>query len=424
MNNSYLRAESEVGLQENQIEQWLNDYLQDYQDIKNILILPPDISRLNSYAGNIVRMLFRRFADAQIDIMPALGTHTPMTDEEIAKMYWGLPNNCFINHDWRHDTVKVGEVPADFVDRISEGYMADSVAVEVNKRLLDPKYDLIISVGQVVPHEVVGFANYTKNIMVGCGGRNMINQSHYLGALYGMERIMGRADTPVRRLYNYGVNQFLSDIPLLYILTVTTVNRQGLNVEAVSIGRGDDLFFETAKVSRIKNLDFLDKPLKKVVVYLDPEEFKTTWVGNKSIYRTRMAIADGGELLVIAPALHGCGEDPENDRLIKKYGYIGRDRVLEAVRHNSDLRDNLSVAAHLIHGSSEGRFKITYSPGKMTQEQISSINYDYLSLESALNHYDVAQLKDGFNVVNGEEIFFVSNPAIGLWATQSRFEQR
>ncbi|MDK2811753.1 MAG: hypothetical protein PWR27_2462 [Petroclostridium sp.] len=422
MKNRYLTAKSPNGISAQEIEQNISEYLGNYSGIKNILILPPDISRLNSYAGDIVNMLYKYFKDVNIDIMPALGTHTPMTDGEITKMFGAIPRDRFVAHNWRNDTVKVGEVPADYVKEISDGYMDNSIDVEVNKRLLDKKYDLIISIGQVVPHEIAGFASYTKNIMVGCGGSKMINQSHYLGALYGMERIMGRADTPVRKLYNYGVNNFLSHIPLIYILTVTTIDKSGLKVEAVSIGTGDELFFQTAKVSHEKNLNFLDKPIQKAVVYLDPEEFKTTWIGNKSIYRTRMAIADGGELIVIAPALHACGEDLENDRLIKKYGYICRDEVLDAVRNNEDLRNNLSVAAHLIHGSSEGRFKITYAPGKMTKEQVLSIKYDYMPIEDALKMYDINSLKDGFNTVNGEEIFYVSNPALGLWTTRSRFD--
>lgn len=423
MRNRHLTARLPGGITEQEIERNIHEYLKDYSMAKYVLILPPDISRLSSYAGNIVNILYRYFQKAEIDIMPALGTHIPMSESEIRKMYGPVPCNRFIAHDWRNDTVKIGQVPASFVKEISGGYVDVGIDVEVNQRLLDRKYDLIISVGQVVPHEVAGFANYAKNILVGCGGSSMINQSHYLGALYGMERIMGRVDNPVSKLYNYAANRFLSDIPLVYILTVTTLDKTGVKVEAVSIGTGDELFSETAKVSYEKNINFLDKPIKKAVVYLDPEKFRTTWVGNKSIYRTRMAMADGGEILVIAPALQGCGEDLENDRLIKKYGYMARDRVIEAVSNDQDLRNNLSVAAHLIHGFSEGRFRITYAPGKMAKEQILSIKYDYLPLEDALKMYDVSRLRDGFNTVDGSEIFYVSNPALGLWTTRSRFEQ-
>lgn len=423
MVNRYLTAQDGSGISDEALESELHAYFKEYQEAKRVLLLPPDISRLHSHAGKITNILYSYFSKAQIDIMPALGTHMPMSDREISKMFGSLPRNRFVDHDWRNETVKVGEVSADYIKEISDGFMETAIAVEVNRRLLNAEYDLIVSVGQVVPHEVSGFANYTKNILVGCGGSNMINNSHYLGALYGMERIMGRSDNPVRKLYNFAAQRFLSHIPLKYVLTVTTAAECGVNVEAVSIGTGDELFYNTAKISQAKNLTFLEKPIKKAVVYLEPGKFKTTWVGNKAIYRTRMAIADGGELLVIAPDLERCGEDLENDRLIKKYGYICRDEVVAAVSQNEDLRNNLSVAAHLIHGSSEGRFSITYAPGKMAKEQTLAIKYDYMPLAEALKKYDVAALRDGFNDVGGEEIFYVSNPALGLWTTKSRFAQ-
>lgn len=421
MQNRYLLATQTTGLSYDEVKHSIVDYFTGFAKVQKILIVPPDISRSNSYAGPIVEMLYRHFPAAEIDILPALGTHMPMSAPEIKKMYGQIPLSKFMVHDWRHDTVEVGRVSANYMRELSQNLLDYDLAVDVSKHVLNPAYDLVISVGQVVPHEVAGFANYTKNIVVGCGGRNMINQSHYLGALYGMERIMGRKDNPVRRLYNYAVQEFLAPVPLVYILTVTTLDRTGLKVEGLSIGVGDELFAKTAALSAQKNMTFLEQPVQKAVVYLDPEKFKTTWVGNKAIYRTRMAIADGGELLVIAPALESCGEDLENDRLIKKFGYLKQDDVLAAVQGDSELGENLSVAAHLIHGSSEGRFKITYAAGKMSREQVVSLKYDYMKLDEALEKYDCAGMSEGFNLVQGEEVFFVSNPALGLWTTRERF---
>jgi len=166
----------------------------------------------------------------------------------------------------------------------------------------------------------------------------------------------------------------------------------------------------------------LDEPLKKVVVFLDPHEFKSTWLGNKSIYRTRMAMADGGELIVLAPGLKEFGEDPEIDRLIRKYGYVGTERVLKLTRENAELQNNLSAAAHLIHGSSEGRFSITYCPGQITQKEIESVNFHYADLNAMLKKYNPEQLKNGYNTVNGETIFYISNPGMGLWSWKNRFK--
>jgi len=389
------------------------------KDLKKVLILPPDFTRMYSGAGKITAIYYDLLKDkCQIDIMPALGTHAPMTEEEwIAFFGKDVPFNTMVVHNWRNDVVKLGEVPSSFVSDVSEGLVTSSIDVEVNRRLLDPSYDLIISVGQVVPHEVVGMANYSKNIFVGCGGSSMINSSHMLGAFYGMERIMGKDFSPVRKVFDYAEQNFLSNIPLMYVLTVTTNQGDDITLHGLYIGRDRSNFEAAVKKSQEMNLTHVKERFKKVVVYLDPREFKSTWLGNKSIYRTRMAIADGGDLIVLAPAVGRFGEDDENDRLIRKYGYVGRENVLKLIEapENEDLRQNLSVAAHLIHGSSDGRFNITYCAGKLTEEEVRGAAFHYIPYDEISAKYDPAKLKDGINIVDGEEIFYISNPALGLW---------
>ena len=407
--------EYENGISTQQLTEALAKSLEG-RDLKKVLILPPDFTRMYSGAGKITQIYYNLLKDkCQIDIMPALGTHVPMTEEEWKAFFGDVPFDRMIVHNWRTDVVMVGEVPASFVSEVSEGLVNNSIDVEVNKRLLDPSYDLILSVGQVVPHEVVGMANYGKNIFVGCGGSSMINSSHMLGAFYGMERIMGKDFSPVRKVFDYAEQNFLANIPLLYVLTTTTNKGDEVTIHGLYIGRERSNFEAAVKKSQEINLTHMSKRLQKVVVYLDPREFKSTWLGNKSIYRTRMAIADGGELIVLAPAVAHFGEDAENDRLIRKYGYVGREQVLKLVEENEDLKQNLSVAAHLIHGSSDGRFKITYCAGKLTEEEVRGAAFNYMPYETAAAKYDPAKLKDGFNTVDGEEIFYISNPALGLW---------
>ena len=392
--------------------------------LNKILLLPPDITRYHSGAGKITAMYYKMLKDTcTIDIMPALGTHEPMSCEECT-VFFGceVPFERIISHNWRTDVVKLGEVPGDYVRDVSEGLVCDPVDVEVNRLLLDSTYDLIISIGQVVPHEVVGMANYSKNIFVGCGGSSMINSSHMLGAFYGMERIMGRDHSPVRKVFDYAEEHFIKNIPLMYVLTVTSQVQGKTAIHGLFAGRERRLFEEAVKLSQEKNLTFVDKPLKKVVVYLDGHEFKSTWLGNKAIYRTRMAMADGGELIILAPGVRKFGEDDENDRLIRKYGYVGRVKVLELVKNNKDISCNLSVAAHLIHGSSDGRFSITYAVEKLSRDEVEGANFKYMSLDEAIKRYDPQKLKDGFNTLgDGEEIFYISNPAVGLWADRSKF---
>jgi nickel-dependent lactate racemase len=412
-------------IDQQQLEIHLNSWLENLSTKpRKVLLLPPDFTRFHSKAGLIVQILYQILAShCQVDIMPALGTHVPMSTSEKQRMFGAkIPADCFFDHDWRNDIVRIGEIPADFVATVSGNLVKYPIQVEINKRLLDPSYDQIISIGQVVPHEVVGMANYNKNIFVGCGGKDMINRSHFLGASYGMERMMGRAETPVRKVFNYAAEYFLSQLPLQYILTVTTTAKEATHINGLFIGNSYQLFDAAAKLSQNKNLDLLDQPLKKVVVYLDPEEFKSTWLGNKAIYRTRMAIADGGELIILAPGLKQFGEDPTIDALIRKYGYIGSKKVLQFVEQEADLQNNLSAAAHLIHGSSEERFSITYAVVGLTQAEIEKAGFRYLSYQEAVQRYNPDLLEDGFNrLTDGEEIFYISNPALGLWARKDKF---
>lgn len=392
--------------------------------LKKVLLIPPDFTRMHSGAGKITAMLYKLLGEnCVVDIIPALGTHEPMSEQEWRAFFGDdVPYERMIEHRWRTDIVKIGEIPGEFVEEVSEGLVKNAIDVEVNKVLLDPSYDLVISVGQVVPHEVVGMANYSKNIFVGCGGYSMINQSHMLGAFYGMERVMGRDHSPVRRVFDYAEQHFIQNIPLLYILTVTTQSGDGINLHGLFIGRERTVFEQAVALSQEKNISFVEKAPKKVVVYLDEREFKSTWLGNKAIYRTRMAIEKGGELIVLAPGVKKFGEDDANDRLIRKYGYAGRLEVLKLCESNEDLRNNLSVAAHLIHGSSDGKFTVTYAVDKLTKEEVEQVHFSYAPLSEMLKLYNPQELKDGWNTLdNGEEIFYISNPALGLWADKKTF---
>lgn len=395
---------------------------------KKVLAIPPDFTRLPSRAGELTEMSWEYFGERLTDILPALGTHTPMSSHQISHMFGKTPPTLFRDHDWRNDVVTLGYVPGEFVRKVSEGAVDYPWPAQVNKLLTEGGFDLILSIGQVVPHEVVGMANYNKNIFVGTGGAEGINKSHFIGAAYGMERMMGRADTPVRKIFNYASDHFAAHLPIVYVQTVVGVNRSGkLQTYGLFIGDDFSVFDKAARLSLEVNFEMVDKPLQKVVVWLDPSEFKSTWLGNKSIYRTRMALADGGELIVLAPALKEFGEDKEIDRLIRKYGYFGTPHTLKVTAGNEELQNNLGAAAHLIHGSSEGRFSITYCPGKgkenLTREEIESVGFQWADYDKMVASYNPEVLKDGYNTLpNGEEIFFISNPALGLWAFRDRFK--
>ena len=420
----FYHAQTEQGLSAEEIRGALIRSLEGKQPRK-ALLLPPDYTRYHSNAGFITNVYYHLLHDmgCEVDLIPALGTHVPVTEAEAADMFGDIPFEKFIPHNWRTDVVRLGEVPADFVSQITEGLWTEPVSVEINRRVMDPSYDLIISVGQVVPHEVIGMANHSKNLFVGVGGSDMINKSHMVGAVYGMERMMGRDHTPVRKILDYALNTYLGERPIIFALTVTTAPGGSIRTHGLFIGDTRRVLEEAVALAQVKNMDYVPTGIKKCVVYLDPKEFRTTWLGNKSVYRTRMAIADGGELLVLAPGIERFGEDQTIDGLIRKYGYRGRLQILKDFKENEDLQQNMGAAAHLIHGSSDGRFQITYAVKNISRKEVEGVGFAAADYDEMARRYDPEKLAYGYNTMpDGEEIYFIPNPALGLWIDKSRFE--
>jgi nickel-dependent lactate racemase len=411
----------ETDLSGPQLKELLSESLANLGPRNRVLAVPPDITRLHSQAGALTHMAWEYFGDRLKAVLPALGTHSAMKSEQLKHMFGDLPQDLFRVHNWRTDVETLGEVPTEMIREESEGKLNFAWPAQVNRLISKGNFDLILSIGQVVPHEVIGMANYNKNILIGTGGRESINRSHYLGAVYGLERIMGRADNPVRAVLNYASDHFLKYLPIVYVLTVIGRKADGnLAVRGLFVGDDIECFHRAAELSLKVNFELVDEPIRKAVVYLDPDEFHSTWLGNKAVYRTRMALADGAELIILAPAVREFGEDKTIDALIRKYGYHGTQATLAAVHANPDLANELGAASHLIHASSEGRFNITWCPGQLSKEEVEGVGFGYGDVAAMLQKYNPAKLGHGYQRVDGEEIFFIANPGLGLWAHRSR----
>jgi nickel-dependent lactate racemase len=394
--------------------------------LKRVLLLPPDLTRAHSGAGKVAEWIYReiihREPDAHVRVIPTLGQHVPHTEAENKWMFRSIPNEIILPHDWRKGVTHVGTIPALLVTETTGGVADWPIPVDLNATLIDEQWDLIVNIGHVVPHEVLGFANHNKNYFIGLGGKDTICASHIAAAVYGIENNLGCLITPLRACYNEAEVAMLSGLPDVYFQIV--MQRDPSNHLVTSgIYVGDDLetYLEAARRSRAQNITVFDKPIKKIVAVMQADEFRATWVANKAIYRTRMVIADGGELLVIAPGVERFGEQPEVDALIRKYGYKGTERTLRLYKTETDMQEIPHAVAHLIHGSSEGRFTITYAPGHLTREEIEGVGYQYADLAEAQKRYDPAKMKEGWNTMpDGEEVFYISTPSAGLWATDAK----
>jgi len=390
---------------------------------RRVLLLPPDITRAHSGAGRLTEVLYHLFqGEAEVHVIPTLGQHVPHTPEENRRMFGSIPEDRIHAHDWRAGCVRLGEVPAEFVRQATRGAADWPIPVVLNRMLMEEPWDLVIHVGHVVPHEVLGFANHNKNYFIGLAGKEMICAAHMAAACCGIENNLGTLVTPIRACFNKAEEDYLGRLGDLYVQIVMARNSQG---ELVHTGLyvGDDLetYLDAARQSRRQNIAVLEEPLKKVVCVMQGDEFFSTWVANKAVYRTRMALADGGELIIIAPGLKRFGEQPEVDALIRKYGYCGTPRVMAAYRQDPLLRDLAHAAAHLIHGSSEGRFSITYAQRGLSRAEIEGVNFRYADLDATLAKYPPDRLKEGFNILpDGERVFFIPTPSAGLWATREK----
>ena len=401
----------------------LDDWLARLGPLKRVLLIPPDITRLESWSGPLTCMLYEKLGSrSHLRIMPALGTHFPMSADQLNFMYPGIPHDLFLPHDWRSEVSHLGEVPTEFVRHTSGGAVDYGIPVMLNRVLLEGNWDQIISIGQAVPHEVVGIANHNKNVFVGVGGAEMINKTHYLGAAYGMERIMGRAETPVRAVFDYAERAFAAHLPISYLLTVRGKEGEDLVTRGLYAGSGKDCFTQAARLARQVNIHYLTRRPTRMVVHMAAHEYHSTWLANKAVYRTRMAIADGGELLVIAPGVKTFGEKPEIDAMIRKHGYRGTPYVGERVKQDELLAASLSAAAHLMHGSSEGRFTIRYATNGLSRHEIEGVGYAWANLDESLKRYPPHVLKQGWNNDADGDFYYINTAGQGLWAAEGGLE--
>jgi nickel-dependent lactate racemase len=394
---------------------------------RRVLLLPPDMTRAHSGAGRLAEMLYRELApQAEVHVIPTLGQHVPHTSEENRRMFGSIPDERIHAHDWRAGCVHVGEVPAEFV-RTSCGGVADwPIPIHLNRMLMEGPWDLVINVGHVVPHEVLGFANHNKNYFIGLGGKDTICAAHMMAATCGIENNLGQLITPVRACFNKAEEDYLGGLPDLYV-QVVMARDAGDELVHTGVFVGDDLetYLAAARQSREQNITVFDEPVERIVCVMQEDEFASTWVANKAVYRTRMALADGGELVIIAPGLKRFGEQPEVDKLIRKYGYCGTPQAMAQYRTSADMQNLGHATAHLLHGSSEGRFTITYAPGHLTREEIEGVNFRYADLGETLARYQPEKLSEGWNTLpDGERFFFIPTPSAGLWATRDRLSAR
>jgi nickel-dependent lactate racemase len=291
------------------------------------------------------------------DALIAQGTHPPMADaEKRAKIGAGtaampLVGTVFDHHwDEPSELLTLGTLSRAEISSLTAGLMAEDVPVQLNARLAPGRYDLILVIGAVVPHEVAGFAGGAKYFFPGVAGPELTHLTHWLGALATIERVIGRVETPTRRVIEAAADRITT--PVIGFTSVSTRTGTGLQTHALFTGGLRETVRQAAGISARVHVRHTGRSYPRVIAILD-EHYDEMWVGGKASYKLGAIVADGGELVIYAPHLKGISTT--HGRLIEKYGYAPLEQVREMVEGSDELRANLCVAAHLAHVSYAGR---------------------------------------------------------------------
>ncbi|HKS08553.1 MAG TPA: lactate racemase domain-containing protein [Pyrinomonadaceae bacterium] len=344
---------------------------------------------------------------AAFDALVAQGTHPPMSREQkLAKIGATSFAGRLFDHRWDvpEELTTLGELSAETVRELTGGLIEHAVSVSINKLLAPGVYDVVVLFGATVPHEVAGFAGGAKYFFPGVAGPELTHTTHWLGALAGIENIIGEVETPTRKLI-----EAAADLIPARVISLNSVVSRDANGELVTYAlfTGDfrEAFRRAAEVSRQVHIRYTDRKYQTVVALLDPH-YDEMWVGGKASYKLGAIIEDGGELIIYAPHLTKISET--HGALIERYGYAPLEVVRDMLGASAELRENLCIAAHLVHVSYAGRsdehgrvvprYRITMATG-LDEETCRRVNLGYLDyrtldLEALSSQRDTLVVKD------------------------------
>ena len=341
----------------------------------------------------LVSQTLARAGAASLDVLIAQGTHVPMNDgDKRAKIGAGLAAlpllGTVFDHHWDRESelTTLGTIGGEVIAAETGGLLHESVSIRLNAHLAPGQYDMVLVLGATVPHEVAGFAGGAKYFFPGVAGPELTHMTHWLGALATIERVIGRVETPTRRLIEAAAA--FVPAPVIALTTVSTRDQAGLKTRALFAGDLRGTVRRAAEVSQQVHVRYTGRRYKRVVAILD-EHYDELWVGGKASYKLGGVIERGGELIIYAPHLSAISLT--HGALIEKYGYAPLERVRDMVEGSDELRANLCVAAHLAHVSYAGdrnadgvvtpRYRITLA-ANLSEEVCRRVNLGYLDMRT------------------------------------------
>ena len=356
---------------------------------KRVLIITPDSTR-TAPLPQMFRLFYEYLGEevAALDYLIALGTHLAMTDDGLNKLFGLTPQeragkyakvNIF-NHRWDlPDTfVNLGQITEAEIEEITGGLMRQAVDVRLNKLVFD--YDQIIICGPTFPHEVVGFSGGNKYFFPGIGGSEVINFSHWLGAVITSYEVIGTKYTPVRRVIDKAA-AFIDRPKLCFSMVV-----KGEDLAGLYVGTPEEAYDAAADLSAKLHINWVDRPYQKVLSVM-PTLYDDLWTAAKGMYKTEPAIAAGGEVIIYAPHIDEISYT--HGKIIDEVGYHVRDYFLKqwdkfkhypggVLAHSTHLR---GIGEYdVVRGIESPRIDVTLAT-RIPEERCRQVNLGYLDLD-------------------------------------------
>lgn len=353
-------------------------------DGKRVLVLIPDGTRTMPMPlmFELLQQLLKPRVKS-LDYLVALGTHAPMTDAQLSRLIGQPVVNEMVGdtHIFNHHSedpanfVTLGSVPAGEIEQLTGGLMSQNVPVSLNKLILD--YDQILICGPVFPHEVVGFSGGNKYFFPGIGGSEIINFTHWLGAVITNYDVIGAGYTPVRAV----IDRAASLIPRPVMCFALVVSHDGL--AGLYFDTPQEAWKAASALSAQEHVVYVDKPFKRVLSVM-PEMYDDLWTAAKGMYKMEPAVADGGEVIIFSPHIDEVSYT--HGKLIDEIGYHCRDYFMKQWDKFKDFPGG--VLAHSTHVKGLGQYdaatgietpRITVTLAtRIPEERCKKINLGYL----------------------------------------------
>lgn len=394
-----------------------------------VLLILPERQRLWDKVRDLARIVHAALVERQWQVIVLIARYPgeqALSPAERAELLPTIPADSFqATANLRQ--LPVGEIPADVVREACGGLIEDPLPLTLPALFNAETWDGVVNLEAVVPNDLLGFTGPPQNRWLGLAGREFLNAASRIALLSGWENNIANLVAPLRQcLFWADKNCWPANLPRLDIAVVWGDNfRNERSPIGFYAGVGEEAYLQAALLSRQHNVTVVEEGLQRVVAFFPGLRFASLWDVQQLLPRLAMCLADGGELILLAPGIERLAADDAPLAVYRRTGYLGAAELRERQRTDPELGNEPWLATHLLNGSTNGRSKIYHALDGIDAETLRALNLWPMELEETLFRYRPAKAKAGWNITNeGEKFFFIPDPTAGLWSTKKRLMNR